>query len=91
MSNDLNSPTELCREADEYSAAAIITALAERGIHAIAVGGFTAGFIAEAPGDVAVMVAKADHDHAVKALDEIRRLDGKIDWSQVDVGDPESE
>jgi len=73
----------------EVEAAAIVTALAEYGIEAHAVGGYTAGFRAEAPGDVKVSVKHADLDRARQALAEIREHPDAIDWSQIDVGRPE--
>jgi len=91
MKDDLNSPQVLIRAADEFEAGAIITALAERGIHATSVGGFTAGFIAEAPGDVSVMVSKGDLKAAQKALKDIELSEDKIDWSKVDIGKPEDD
>ena len=62
----------------------IVNALADRGIRAEAVGGFTAGFKAEAPGEVSVVVGQADAARARKALAEIRREFAEIDWSMVD-------
>lgn len=91
MNKDLHSPQVLCRAADEFEAGAIITALGELGIHAMAVGGYTAGFIAEAPGDVSVLVSQQELKAAQAALQEIQKSQKEIDWSKVDVGQPESE
>ena len=54
-------------------------------------GGFTAGFKAEAPGSVQILVRSSDLDEAERALAEIRKDEGEIDWSQIDVGQPEDE
>ena len=69
---------------NEMEATVIVNALADHGIRAEAVGGFTAGFKAEAPGEVSVVVGQADAARARKALAEIRREFSEIDWSMVD-------
>jgi len=66
-------------------AAAIVTALAEHGIEAFAVGGYTSGFRAEAPGEVRVVVKHVDADRARQTLAEIGQEPGEVDWSKVDV------
>jgi hypothetical protein len=85
MVSDPNSPDVLLSVANEVEAAAIVTALAEYDIHAISVGGYTSGFKAEAPGNVAIVVKLTDFDRAKAALEEICRDQREIDWSQVDV------
>ena len=50
----------------------------------------TADFRA-APGWVEVYVAEHDLARAQEALDEIQAENDHIDWSQVDVGQPEDE
>jgi hypothetical protein len=67
----------------------VVAALEENGIRAIATGAATAGFRAEAPGWVHVLVADEDLPRAVTLLDEFDRAPAEIDWSQVDVGQPE--
>jgi hypothetical protein len=54
-------------------------------------GTYTAGFRAEAPGQVQILVAAEDEAKAreVIRLGEENKED--IDWSQVDVGEPEDE
>ena len=91
MNQDLNSPQVLIRVADEFEAGAVITALNEFGIQASSTGGFTAGFIPEAPGDVSIIVKKGDLDAAQKALKKIKLSHQSVDWSRVDVGSPEDE
>lgn len=88
MQNDANDPVSLTTVANEVDAGAIITALAAYDIEANATGGFTAGFRAEAPGKVQVWVRRKDLKRAQDALREIGQTSQKIDWSQVDVGEP---
>jgi len=52
----------------EIEAAAIVGLLSEVGIEAKATGGLTAGFKAEAPGEVTVLVAAADAERAKRVL-----------------------
>jgi len=54
----------------EVEAAAIVSVLAEQGIAAKATGGLTAGFRAEAPGEVEVLVADVDMSRATEILEE---------------------
>ena len=82
-------PEVLCECQDEFEAGAVITALRERGVEASSIGGFTAGFIAEAPGYVKVVVRKIDLEAAKAALKDIRLHHDDIDWSKIDVGEPE--
>jgi hypothetical protein len=85
MAPDPNRPEKLLAVANEIEATGITSALAEYGIEAFAVGGYTAGFKAEAPGTVAVMVRHADFDRAKQALKKIEQEQRKIDWANVDV------
>ena len=48
----------------EQLAAIVVSVLADAGIRAVATGGFTAGFVAEAPGWVKVQTLQADADRA---------------------------
>ena len=89
MSSDPNSLEILARVATEVEAAALQGALAEHAIDAVITGGFTAGFKAEAPGDVAVLVREADLADARAVLTELSDDRDEIDWSKVDVGEPE--
>lgn len=57
--------------ANEIEAAAVVGYLSQLGIKALADGGFTAGFIAMAPGDVKIVVRLADLDQAKLALAEM--------------------
>ena len=89
MSADPHSPQRLTRVTTEAEAAAIVTALETQGIQATATGGYTAGFRAEAPGYVTVLVRQQDLAAAQRVLAELRHHGGDVDWSQVDVGDPQ--
>jgi hypothetical protein len=89
QSVDPHEPCVIARVPSEAEAAALVTALSAEGIRATTTGGFTAGFIAEAPGDVQIVVARHDEKRARKLLSELRKGNAEVDWSQVDVGDPE--
>lgn len=90
MTTDPDSPEVLVSLGNEIEAAAIVTALQAEGIEAFASGGFTSGYRAEAPGCVRVLVRRQDCARAKEILAQIRTTQSNIDWSQVDVGDPES-
>ena len=89
MTIDPNNPEKLVSVPNDVEAAAIVAALAARGVQASTVGGYTAGFIAEAPGRVSVLVRRADLDQAKRSLAEIEKDRAETDWSQVDVGEPD--
>lgn len=89
MANDPSCPCELLSVASEIEATAIVTALAQYDIEASTTGGFTSGFQAEAPGSVQILVRSSDLGRAELALAEIRADQGNIDWSTIDVGEPE--
>ena len=89
MRDDPNNPHVLMSVSSEVEAAGIVTALAEHDIEAFTTGGFTAGFRAEAPGDIQVIVKQIDLDRARQAMAEIRKERGETDWSKIDVGEPE--
>jgi hypothetical protein len=73
----------------ETDAAPIVATLTEHGISASMTGGFTAGFIAEAPGDIQIKIFEEDVKRAKEILREFHRENESIDWSQVDVGETE--
>jgi len=89
MPDASHCPCTLLSVANEVEAGGIVTALAEYDIEAFATGGFTSGFKAEAPGNVQIVVRQSDLERAVLALARIREEQGEIDWSTVDVGEPE--
>ena len=88
---DHQNPEVLISVADDVEATVIIAALQSRDIKATATGGFTAGFRTETPGHIDVLVRHEDLVQARKALAEIEEDQGHVDWSKVDVGDPEDE
>ncbi len=89
MPLDPNNPEVLTSVPNGFEAAAMVGALASHGIEASTTGSFTAGFIAEAPGCVHVIVKYVDLDRARNALVQIQQSQDDVDWSQVDVGEPE--
>lgn len=90
MADDDEHLKALTSVANEFEAAAIVTALEADGIRARSVGGYTAGFRAKAPGTVSVIVAESDLPRARQILAELRSHGADVDWSQVDVDDPDS-
>ena len=87
MSDDPESPKMVKTVPTEIEAAAIVAQLAAHGINASTTGNFTSGFRAEAPGWVQVIVKAEDFEQAEQIL---AKTDEKpVDWSKVDVGDPE--
>ncbi len=73
MTNDPNRPHVVTRVSTDFEAAAIVSALESAGIKAMAVGGHTAGFLAEAPGDVAVVVPANEAKPAEAVLAEFQK------------------
>ncbi|HEV3302227.1 MAG TPA: DUF2007 domain-containing protein [Planctomycetaceae bacterium] len=90
MNLDDENLSKLTTVPGEYEATAIVSALEAEGIRATVVGGFTAGFRAEAPGGASVMVLEADLPRAKEILAQLRKQGAGIDWSQVDLGEPEA-
>ena len=64
----------------EAEAAIIVAALAVRGVQASTTGDYTAGFRAEARGQVRVVVRRADLARAKQSLAEIEKDQTEIDW-----------
>lgn len=75
----------------EMEAGVIVAGLEDSGIKATMAGVYTANFRAEAPGWVEVLVAEDDLPQAQAVLEDVQRDNDHIDWSQVDVGQPEDE
>ena len=89
MADDPNDLDVLLSLATEAEAASIVTALAERDIPAsTTVGSAFAGNLGM-DGAAEVMVRHADLDRASQALTEFREELANIDWSQVDLGEPD--
>jgi hypothetical protein len=91
MDDQANSPSVLLSVDNETEAASIVTALRQYGIEASTAGEFAAGFWAKVPGNVQILVRSADLEKAQQALAEIQKEEGDVDWSKVDVGQPEDE
>jgi hypothetical protein len=87
--HDANDVEVLTSVTSDQEAAMIVGALTDLGIHATAAGQFTAGFRAEAPGEVKILVGAAQLELAKEELARLRSGQSDIDWSQVDVGEPE--
>lgn len=73
----------------EIEATLIADELKREGIQAEAAGFLTAGFRAEAPGRVKVLVHEKDLERAKELLDVYIASRDEIDWSQVDLGEAE--
>lgn len=73
----------------EIDATMLADELRNHGIDAQASGALTAGFRAEAPGSVKVLVHKRDLDRAKTVMDESQASRQDIDWDNVDVGEME--
>ena len=91
MTADPNNPEILASFATEIEAAAVVNAIRESGIEVLTTGSFTAGFRAEAPGAVHVVVRNEDLDRAKKLLATIGQYKSEVDWSNIDVGDAEDQ
>jgi Putative prokaryotic signal transducing protein len=74
---------------NEMEAGVIIAALADQGIKATMDGAATAEFRVGVPGQVEILVAKEDLERAQMILREDEDNQDDVDWSQVDVGEPE--
>jgi hypothetical protein len=71
MPQDPDQPVVLTLASNEAEAAIIVAALEEQGFRAEMAGQLTAGFRAEAPGGVKVLVRRADLEGARAALEEL--------------------
>ena len=74
---------------DDIAAANLRAALEDAGIECQSVGDYTAGFRTEVPGGLQILVKAADLQRAQQVLDAFEQELAELDWSQVDVGDPE--
>ncbi len=76
--DDLNRAhlVSVAERSSEIAAGVLVNVLADEGIRATAVGGFTAGFRAEAPGMVQVKVLQRDAARAKEIIAEIKPVDG---------------
>lgn len=87
--NETDELTTLAYVPTEGEAAPIVEALIAAGIAATMTGGFTAGFIAEAPGDISIKIFERDRATAEIVIRKFELGNESIDWSQIDVGQPE--
>ena len=74
MKHDPDKPVILDSTPTEAEAAMIVAALRDAGIRCQTQGALTAGFRAEAPGDVGILVRMADLERARVLLKEFRAL-----------------
>lgn len=92
--NEPQEPNErtamLTSAPSETEAAIIIEALENNGIHAES-DEYTSGFRAGPWNWVTIMVAVEDLERAKEILEQVKQENSHIDWSQVDVGEPEEE
>lgn len=69
----------VARRPTEMSASVLVAVLADEGIRAVATGGFTSGFQAEAPGWVSVQTLESDVERARAILAELHPVEGESD------------
>jgi hypothetical protein len=85
-------PSEvLTSRPNEMEASIVAGALEAEGIRARLSGDYTAGLRVGVPGWVQVLVFDEDLDRAREILEQVQEENDHIDWSQVDVGEPEDE
>ena len=65
----------VAERATETAASILVAVLKDEGIEAVATGGFTAGFRAEAPGMVKVQTFERDAERAVQIIAELKVVD----------------
>lgn len=87
MASEPLSTVVLVSTPNEVEAALIVDTLVAHGIRATMTGVYTAGFRAEAPGEVKILVNAADARQAWEVLTEIQGASSEIDWDQVDVNE----
>ena len=79
----------LTNVANEAEAKSLIGLFEEEGISVFMNGGEDLSLFGDDIGDIMLIVKKSDYDQAAKLLEEIEAENTEIDWSQVDVGEPE--
>ena len=84
---DENAPVTLCAFSEELYAQLLVDALSDQGITSKMSGGMTAGFRAEAPGMVKVLVNPSELEAARTFFAEWEHEGRSIDWDSVDLGD----
>ena len=68
----------VAERANEMSASIVISILEDAGIRAVATGGFTAGFRAEAPGIIKIQTFEQDAERARDVIAETKMA--PLDW-----------
>jgi len=76
---------------NELEAGVIVAALEEEGIKSSMTGAATAEFRVAVPADVQILVAQEDVARAKEVIRKGEDDEEDVDWSQVDVGQPEDE
>ena len=89
MSKDSSDLVVIASVPSEIEATEILAAMKNLGIPAVLSGEFTSGFKAAATGDVKVLVKRSDAKRATQAIQEMSGRGDDIDWSDVDVGEPD--
>jgi hypothetical protein len=89
VERDPSELVDLTSVTSEFEGATIVEALRAQGIPANHYGGGLAGFRADVPGFVRVVVRRQDLGKAQLALRAIHADSIDIDWDEVDVGQPE--
>ena len=76
---------------NELEAGVVVAALEEAGIKSTMSGAATADFRVGIPSGVQVLVAQEDFARAQEVIREGEDDEEDVDWSQIDVGQPEDE
>ena len=90
MSDPLEETSTLTRVPSETEAAIVVAALEDAGIKAES-DEYTSGLRAGAWNWVDIMVDTKDLARAQEVLADVQKDNDHIDWSKVDVGEPEDE
>ena len=88
----MSESDDLCCVTSAHSvmeAAPIVAALERAGIKATTGNAASATVMPEAMGEVEILVSNHDAPRALLLLEAIEEHGAEIDWSQVDVGEPE--
>lgn len=70
---DQGNLVTVAQRRDELSASILVSVLEDAGIRAVATGGFTSGFRAEAPGMVKIQTFEQDAERAREVIAEIKQ------------------
>lgn len=89
MSDQQPELVTLTNVANESEAKSLIGLFEDEGIAVFIAGGDDLSLFGEDLGDVQLIVKKVDYEKAAELLKEIEAENTEIDWSQVDVGEPE--